>query len=97
MIRAVGFLIDNRFTTGVYNFCAPGVLRQQEFARALGKALGRPARMPTPALALRLMMGEVADVLMASQRVLPKRLLADGFAFSYPEADSALANLVERS
>ena len=97
VIQAVGFLIDRRSTKGVYNFCAPGAMRQRDFARALGKSLGRPARMPAPALALRLMMGEVAGVLLASQRVHPKRLLADGFAFAYPEADRALADLVERS
>jgi len=95
VVAAVRFLMATISSRGVYNFCAPGVVRQREFARALGKALGRPARMPAPAMALRLMMGAVAGVLLASQRVQPQRLIDDGFTFSFPEVEAALADLVE--
>ena len=97
VIAAVRFLMENDAAHGVYNFCAPGMVRQGDFARALGKVLGRPARMPAPAIALRLMMGEMAGVLLASQRVHPRRLLADGFAFAFPEVEPALADLVAQS
>ena len=97
LIAAIRFLMENTSSRGVYNFCAPGVVRQREFARALGKALGRPALMPVPAMALRLMMGAVAGVLLASQRVRPQRLIDEGFAFSFPEVTPALADLVKRT
>lgn len=97
LLAAVQFLLDNQHLRGPYNFCAPGVVRQKKFARALGKVLGRPAVVPAPALALRMMMGEMAGVLLASQQVRPERLTADGFSFRFPDVDSALADLVVSS
>jgi uncharacterized protein (TIGR01777 family) len=76
---------------GPVNAVAPGLVTQAEFARALGGALGRPARVPTPAWALRLAVGEMADAaLLASARVRPARLLAAGYAFQHGELDPAL-------
>jgi len=97
LLAAIQFLLDHDNARGPYNFCAPGAVRQKDFARALGAALGRPAVVPAPSLALRLMMGEVAGVLLASQKVLPDRLIADGFSFRFADVDSALADLVDRS
>ena len=96
LLAAIQFLLGCQDARGPYNFCAPGVVRQKDFARALGAALGRPAVVPAPSLALRLMMGEVAGVLLASQKVRPDRLIADGFSFRYADVDSALADLVGR-
>lgn len=95
LLFAVQFLLDNENARGPYNFCAPGAVRQNDFARALGAVLGRPAVVPAPSLALRLMMGEVAGVLLASQKVRSDRLIADGFFFRFPEVNSALADLVD--
>ena len=97
LLAALQFLLDNENANGPYNFCAPGLVRQKDFAKALGAALGRPAVIPAPALALRLMMGEVAGVLTASQRVRPERLLAEGFSFRFGDIDSALMDLVGKS
>lgn len=97
LLAAIQFLLDHDNARGPYNFCAPGAVRQKDFARALGAALGRPAVVPAPSLALRLMMGEVAGVLLASQKVRPDRLIADGFSFRFADVDSALADLVDRS
>ncbi len=97
LLAAIQFLLDHDNARGPYNFCAPGAVRQKDFARALGVAVGRPAVVPAPSLALRLMMGEVAGVLLASQKVRPDRLIADGFSFRFADADSALADLVDRS
>lgn len=97
LLVAIQFLLDHDNARGPYNFCAPGAVRQKDFARALGAALGRPAVVPAPSLALRLMMGEVAGVLLASQKVRPDRLIADGFSFRFADVDSALADLVDRS
>ncbi|MCB2145672.1 MAG: TIGR01777 family oxidoreductase [Deltaproteobacteria bacterium] len=97
LLAAIQFLLDRENARGPYNCCAPGAVRQKDFARALGAALGRPAVVPAPSLALRLMMGEVAGVLLASQKVRPDRLIADGFAFRFADIDSALADLVNPS
>ena len=97
LLAGVRFLIENEACEGVFNFSAPGALRQKDFARALGGVLGRPAVMPAPAMALRMMMGEMADVLLASQRVRPDRLTEAGFSFRFADAESALADLVNQS
>lgn len=97
LLSGVQFLLDNENARGPYNFCAPGLVRQRDFARALGAAIRRPAVVPAPSLALRLMMGEVAGVLLASQKARPDRLVAEGFAFGFPDLDGALADLVGQS
>jgi len=97
LLSAMRFLIESENSQGVYNFCAPGVIRQKDFARSLGKVLGRPALVPAPTVALRLMMGEMVDMLLASQRVVPQRLIAEGFTFRFPDLDSALADLLKAS
>ena len=94
LLSAVQFLLEHEHAQGPYNFCSPGAVRQKDFARALGKALGRPAVVPAPSLALRLMMGEMAGVLLASQNVRPERLIADGFTFRFADVDTALADLL---
>jgi uncharacterized protein (TIGR01777 family) len=94
LLSAVQFLLGHEHAQGPYNFCSPGAVRQKDFARALGTALGRPAVVPAPSLALRLMMGEMAGVLLASQNVRPERLIADGFTFRFADVDTALADLL---
>jgi NAD dependent epimerase/dehydratase family enzyme len=63
-------------------------------SRALGNALGRPAKMAVPRLVLKMMMGEMAEVLLGGQRAVPSRLTAAGFEFRYPEIEGALSDLV---
>lgn len=76
---------------GPVNLVAPNPVRQAEFARALGKALRRPAIAPLPAFAVRALFGEMGEeVLLGGQRVAPKRLLASGFRFLRPEVEAAL-------
>ena len=82
---------------GPVNFTAPTPVRNREFAAALGRALGRPAVLPVPAFGPKLVVGsELAEVLLfESQRVLPRRLLDDGFRFAHPTVDAALGALLE--
>ena len=82
---------------GPVNVVAPGAVRSGDFARALGRALGRPALLPVPALALRLLFGEMADgALLASARVTPARLQAAGYGFRFPGLEDALRHLLGR-
>lgn len=94
LTNAVRFLLETETASGAYNFCGPQVIRQKAFARALGKVLGRPALLPAPTLALRLMMGEMAGFLFASQKVVPQRLMDESFEFDFATVETALADLV---
>jgi uncharacterized protein (TIGR01777 family) len=89
--------LDNVEATGPINATAPNPVTNKDFARAFGKALSRPAFAPTPALGLRMLLGKVADVITTGQRVLPKKALALGYQYQFPEIDSALAEILSRA
>jgi len=77
--------------TGPLNLTAPEPVTNRDFARALGRAMHRPAIAPAPAFALRLVLGEMADAMILSgQRVLPQKSQALGFSFRYPRLSQAL-------
>ena len=80
----------------VYNVTAPGAVRQGDFIRTAATVLGRPSFMPTPAWPVRLLLGEQADLLLEGQRVVPARLLREGFVFRYPQLQPALEQLAGR-
>lgn len=97
-VHALRFLVDRADLSGGVNVAAPEPVLNSEFTRALGAALNRPAVMTVPATALRLAFGEMASgTILASQRVLPHRLLDAGFAFEHPRIDVALSALLARS
>lgn len=94
-VRAIRFLIENDGLEGTFNLTAPGPLRQKDFCRVVGRALGRPCWLPAPAPLLRLLFGEKArETLLSGQFVLPRRLEAAGFSFRHPDAGSAVAALL---
>jgi len=90
IVRAV----DDPALAGPLNAVAPEQVTNRDFARALGRALHRPAFLPTPAFALRLALGEVTDVLLESQRCVPEAAQEAGFSFRFPGLDAALADIV---
>jgi uncharacterized protein (TIGR01777 family) len=90
-IAAIRFLLERPEASGAFNLTAPEPVTNAELARALGRALGRPALLPTPALALRLLLGDMATVVLDGQRAVPRRLEALGFTWRYPTLDRALA------
>jgi len=79
---------------GAINGTAPNPVRNNEFTETLGKTLHRPAALPVPSFALKMMLGEGAEMALQGQRVLPERAQAEGFTFKYPTLDAAFANLV---
>ncbi|GAA6525799.1 TIGR01777 family oxidoreductase [Intrasporangium sp. DVR] len=95
-VRAVTHLIDHADLSGPFNLAAPGEARQREIAQAFGRALRRPALVPAPRVALRAVVGEFADSILASQRVHPKRLVETGFEFEHPDLDSAVSWTLRR-
>ena len=86
-------LVDDRYQ-GPVNGVAPDPVTSRDFAKALGRALRRPAVLPTPAFALRLIFGEAASVLLGSQRVDGAALRRLGFSCAFPALDAALADIV---
>lgn len=93
-VRAIRFAIDTPELNGPYNAVAPEPVTNAAFTEELGRALRRPTLMVVPEVALRLVFGEMADgTILASQRVLPKRLLEAGFEFRHPRIDEAFAEI----
>lgn len=82
---------------GAVNATAPHPVTNAEFTRALGRALHRPAILPVPGVALELLLGEMATMLVTGQRVLPAVATAHGFHWRWPELDAALAECVARA
>lgn len=76
-----------------YNFTAPEIVTQAVFSKTAARLLHRPCFFPTPAILMRLLLGEQADLLLEGQRVTPARLQASGFEFAYPDVRSALQNI----
>jgi NAD dependent epimerase/dehydratase family enzyme len=76
--------------TGPVNAAAPEPVTNAEFSRALGRALRRPAVLPVPAAALRLLYGDMAEIVTGGQRAVPRRALEQGYRFEHPDLDEAL-------
>jgi NAD dependent epimerase/dehydratase family enzyme len=94
-IGAIAHLLTRPGTRGAYNLVAPEPVTGSDFARELGRALGRPALFPVPVPALQAVFGQMADeTLLASQRVRPARLLAEGYAFQHPGLAAALRDML---
>jgi uncharacterized protein (TIGR01777 family) len=94
LVGAILFALDTDAVQGPVNAAAPNPPTQADFARALGRALGKPAFLAAPPVALRLLLGEKADLLLKGQRALPNALRARGYKFRWGELDAALADLV---
>ena len=94
LVRAYLFLPDQPDLEGPVNFTSPNPVRNRDFAKALGRALGRPAFMAAPAFMMRLVLGEFAKAILTGQKILPEKLLASGFKFLYPTIDQALQHLL---
>jgi len=93
-VRAIRFLIESEQARGPFNLAAPGAVTNAEFGKALGKVMRRPYWFPIPGFALRWVFGEVTTVLLEGQRAVPNRLLELGFTFHFPDAGSALRDLL---
>ena len=94
-VGAIQHAIVTDALQGPTNAVAPRAVTNQEFTKTLGAVLGRPTVIPLPAFAARLMFGEMADeLLLASTRVQPAKLLASGYGYRYPELEGALRHLL---
>ena len=89
--------IDNEAVTGTLNASLPEPVTNREFSKALGRVLGRPAIAPVPKLAISALRGsELADSVLWSQRVIPRRALDLGYRFRFEDVETALRDLLAR-
>ena len=90
-VAAVQFVMENPKLAGPVNVTSPNPATNAEFTRALARQLKRPALFPVPEFAVRVMFGQISrEVLLASLRVVPRKLLDTGFRFMHPAIDEAL-------
>ena len=97
LVRAMLHVLATETVEGPVNVVSPQPVANAEFARALGRVLRRPARLPFPAFLARLLFGQMADeLLLASTRVVPVRLDESGFAFEHADLEPALRHILHR-
>jgi uncharacterized protein len=96
VVDVVNFAIENEKVRGAINVTSPKPVTNEEFTKTLGEVLYRPTFLPLPEFAVNLVFGEMGDALLVdSTRVLPKRLLENGYKFKYPDLKSALEHAVK--
>lgn len=89
------YLLDNNNLKGSFNACSPDAVTMDEFAKALGKIMHRPSVFKVPKFALTLAAGEAAEVITASLKVFPKKLMEVGYKFKFGNLKDALADLFQ--
>lgn len=98
VVGALRFALTNEALSGPVNFVAPNPVTNAEFTNTLGKVLSRPTLFLIPAFGVRLLFGEMGEaLLLAGQRVAPKRLMTEGYQFQYPQLDEALGHVLAKS
>lgn len=90
VVAMIRWAIENPKVSGAVNAVAPGACSNYEFTKAMGRVLHRPTIFPVPAGVLRTLLGEMSDMLLTGQKVLPKRAQELGYAFRFPALEPAL-------
>jgi uncharacterized protein (TIGR01777 family) len=96
MVGIILLALDSSVASGPMNGTAPNPVRNKEFGKTLGRALGRPAFMPMPGFMLKLVMGEGAEMALTGQKVLPRHAQQWGYSFRFPVLDEALADIFKK-
>jgi hypothetical protein len=96
LVQVFRYALESHSLSGAVNTVAPHPVTNAEFSRTLGRVLSRPALLPVPPAALRLVFGREAanEAMLASARLVPARLLAAGFRFSFPDLEGALRHVI---
>ena len=93
-INSVLFLLKNESLSGPFNITSPNPVYFKEFCKVIGKSLHRPCWLPVPRLFVKLAVGELAEFMTFSQRVIPQKLLDNGFQFEYPYIEDAVKSIL---
>lgn len=94
LCKLILFILKDSRCSGAYNATAPSPVTNKEFTEALAKAYKKPAFLPAPSIALKLMLGESASLLLGSQNALPNKALSEGFKFHYTTIEHCLKDCV---
>ncbi|HTW13135.1 MAG TPA: TIGR01777 family oxidoreductase [Solirubrobacteraceae bacterium] len=94
VVAGMLFCLDTEAASGPVNLTAPHPVQNREFSRVLGQVLDRPARLPVPGFALKLLYGEMAMIVTTGQRAVPRRLQELGFSFQHPDLEEALRQVL---
>ncbi|WP_242370655.1 TIGR01777 family oxidoreductase [Anaeromyxobacter sp. SG26] len=93
-VGIVRFALEDARVEGPLAACAPEPVRNRDLARAIGKVLGRPSFLAAPEVAVRFAVGEAAEAVLGSQRVVPRKALELGYRFRFPNLEAALRELL---
>jgi len=96
VVGATMFELGNEEASGPVNLTAPEPVTNRELSKTLGRVLRRPAFAPVPALAVKTLYGEMAEIVTTGQRAVPGRLTQLGYTFRQPELERALRDATER-
>ncbi len=96
VVGALLFCLDDAQAAGPVNLASPNPVTNAELSRTLGRVLSRPAVLPVPAFALKILYGEMAQIVVTGQRVVPSRLTQLGYEFRYPDLEAALRDVLDR-
>ena len=94
VVGVMTHVLTDSSCSGVYNLCAPEPVRNITFTQTLGSVLGRPTLLITPAPVLKVVFGEMSELLLGGTQMVPARLLAAGYVFQFPALQTALADVV---
>lgn len=94
VVRGILYPNENKDFHGIYNLVSPNPVTMKEFAKIFGRILRRPSWIPVPDIALTLLYGEGAKVILSGQRALPKKLESSGFRFSFSQVGPALTDIL---
>ncbi len=94
VVRGILYPIENKNFHGVYNLVSPNPVSMNKFSKTFGDVLNRPSWIPVPDLALQILYGEGANVILSGQKAIPEKLLVSGYQFSFSDLKTALQNIL---
>lgn len=95
VVQAISFMTKLETLNGPVNLISPNPVIMDEFGKALAKVLHRPHLLPTPGIALKILLGEMSMLMLEGQKVIPKKLIDHGYTFHFPSIDSALKDIFQ--
>jgi uncharacterized protein len=93
VVSSIIFVLENKKISGAVNVTAPNPVRMKEFAKILGRVLNRPSWFPVPAFILKIVLGEMSEMVLTGQKAIPEKLIREGYKFKFPELFGAVEEI----
>ena len=94
-IQIILFALENKNISGAINLSSPTPVTNKEFSSLLAKAIHRPSLFPVPSFVLRMMLGEMSEMLLGGQKIIPQKLLQNGYKFLFPQLEESLKDILK--